>query len=85
MTFYTCPFEHLRIQTVDRNRKCYLIPHFSSELKAAMTAPAMAARTPGMPCRLCTPHVSWMRNFRSRKPYIPEIKCTSITMQYESF
>lgn len=40
------------------NDKTYLSPHLSYEDRAARQALAIPARTPGIPWRLFTPHVS---------------------------
>ena len=35
-------------------------PYLLTSACAAATAPAMPPRIPGIPCKLCTPHVSWV-------------------------
>ena len=38
----------------------HLMPHVSVLAQTAKMAPTIPAKTPGIPWRLCTPHVSWI-------------------------
>lgn len=59
------------------NRKIYSFTHESDFSKATVMMPARPPITPGKPCRLWTPHVSWILslvvkngwNCKKRKPY----------------
>ena len=61
-SYYTCIETYVRwdSSTVIND---YLSPHVSLLDIAAATAPPIAAKTPGIPCKLCTPQVSCNLSF----------------------
>lgn len=44
-------------------------PYESTCASAVIIAPAMPPKIPGIPCKLCTPHVSWILRDLAKNDY----------------